>query len=92
MPNQVSVQYSAKYSDLYCTRSREVAVKDFINNQTDKVVQNIPCIKSKICLLEGVEIHNCDGLKRRKRAPETVVFQLALSVVPGIGRYRSLTL
>ena len=85
MPDFLSVQYSAKYRDLYCTGIREAAVRNFISKQTKKVIQDIPCIKSQICSLEGVVIHNCDGLKRRKRAATTVDFQLSLSTAPRIG-------
>ena len=86
MPEYMSVKYNAKYKDLYCDGNRKAAVRNVINKHTEKVIQDLPCIKSQICSLEGVVIHNCDGLKRRKRAATTVDFQLDISTTPNNGK------
>ena len=86
MPAYVSVKYIAKYRDLYCDGNRKAAVRNFINKHTEKVIQDLPCIQRQICSLEGVEIRNCDEIKRRKRATTTVGFQLDISTTPNIGK------
>ena len=86
MPVYMSVKYNAKYRDLYCDGNHKAAVRNFINKHTEKVIQDLPCIQRQICSHEGVEIHNCDELKRRKRATTTVNFQLDISTTPNIGK------
>jgi len=89
-PLQISVDYSAKYRDLYCTnKAMTDIVQEALTTKLATLTDFLPCVSNSTCQLSNRIVTDCvEPNTRKKRQTETAGFSITLTISPTICKYR----
>lgn len=88
MPKEISMNYQAQYSDLYCEEDHVIRLApEKIHKAIQTVMLTIPCVRDGNCDVSEV-VTNCRANNRNKRSLEQTGFDMSITTKPGNGKFK----
>lgn len=85
MPEELSINYQAQYSNLYCENDGFVKLaSEEIQRAISTVIQTIPCVTFNTCAVSEV-VTNCQSKTRKKRSLTQAGFNMSITTKPENG-------